>query len=86
MKIKQQRGPISKWELDVTCTRCGTIITLEKSKDMYAKLHPIKNPDDADIDYAPNTYHYICPECRKKNKVDSKLIREDIKEKIKIRK
>lgn len=84
MKIKQH-GSIPNWELDVTCKFCKAVITLEEPEDMYAKAHPTGKMDGIYPDYGKRTYHFICPECKKENKVASRSIREDIKAKIELK-
>lgn len=85
MKVKQHGTPIPNWELDVTCKFCNAVITLEDSEDMYAESHPTGEMDGIYMSFGPRTYHYICPECGKKNKVASRSIREDIKSQIKLK-
>lgn len=84
MKTKQ-RGTINipKWELDVICKFCNSVITLEKAEDMYKKSHPTGNMDGIYMECKSPTYHYICPECGKQNKIASRNIRKDIKSKVK---
>ena len=78
MRIKQE-GKIPKWELDVKCEFCNTIITLEGPEDMYAREHGYNDSRNMDCHY---TYHCKCPICGKEIKVPSHKIRHDIKERI----
>ena len=85
MKIRQH-GTIPNWELNVACKRCNAVITLETPEDMHARSHPTGKMDGAYVDYGPTTYHFICPECKQENKIAAQKIREDIRQKIKIKK
>ena len=81
MRIKQE-GKIPKWELEVTCGFCNTIITLEGPGDMFAKEHGSIDSINMDCYY---TYHCICPVCKKDIRVPGRKIRDDIKERIKVK-
>lgn len=83
-KIKQH-SCLPPWELDVTCTRCYAILTLEKAEDMFAKAEFTGKMDGIYPDHGPKTYHFICPECGHENRVNAQKIRDDIKAKIKLK-
>lgn len=78
----EKKGKIPKWELEVTCDFCNTVLTLEGAKDMFAKEHG--SIDSIDMD-CYHTYHCICPFCKKEIRVPGRKIRDDIIEKIKVK-
>ena len=84
MKIKHH-GTIPNWELDVTCTLCKAVITLETAEDMFAKAQFTGKIDGIYPDHGPTTYHFNCPECNHENRVNAQKIRDDIKAKIKLK-
>ena len=84
MKIKQH-GNIptpEPWELDVTCKKCGAIITLEGPNDMFKRRSFIGFDSFFNL-YGNDTFHYICSDCGSVNKIESTKISIDILSEIK---
>ena len=68
MKIKQV-GKIKPWELDVTCSKCEAVISLDSPHDMSVIQLRSTRKDH---------YYAICPICGGKITLDPNSIREDI--------
>ena len=84
MKIIR-RGNLPAWNLRCTCTRCASVFLIEDASDMYRISHPTGASDGIYVDYAPDTFHCICPVCGKELRIGSGNIRDDIKQQVKLR-